>query len=178
MGTPRDPAPAKYFVALLGVDERLLIEVEKDLTAILGDIDSRSELVPWAASHYYENEMGLGLSRRFVAFAPLLAPDQIAPIKLRMQQIEQRYGQPVSRARRINIDPGYVDTHKVALASTKNASQRIYLHSGIYAEATLHYYDGAFHGMPYTYRDYLWPGTLAFLTRLRSVYLVQLRALG
>ena len=48
------------------------------------------------------------------------------------------------------------------LASTKNAAQRIYLHSGIYGETTLHYYDGAFQACPHTYPDYLWVETLVF----------------
>ena len=80
--------------------------------------------------------------------------------------------------RRVNIDPGYIEAGKLVLASTKNASQRIYLRSGIYAEATLLYYEGEFHGCSYTYPDYLWPETLAFLTRLRAIYLQQLRKRG
>ena len=78
----------------------------------------------------------------------------------------------------MNLDPGDLDSFKVALASTKNASQRIYLDGGIYAEATLFYHNGGFHGLPYTYPDYLWPETLKFLTQLRAVYLEQLRQSG
>jgi len=78
----------------------------------------------------------------------------------------------------VNLDPGYLESGKIVLASTKNASHRIYLRSGIFAEATLLYYDGAFHGSSYTYQDYLWPQTLTFLTPLRSVYLAQLGQLG
>lgn len=175
MGTPREPRPAKYFVALLAAEAAILMDVERDLSAILGDIDDRSEVMPWLESPYYEREMGAGLLRRFLSFAPLLAPDQVARIKLRAQEIELNYRRPRSGGRRVNIDPGYLDAFKVVLASTKNASQRVYLHSGIYAETTLHYYNGGFHGLPYTYPDYLRPETLAFLGRLRSVYLAQLR---
>ncbi len=78
--------------------------------------------------------------------------------------------------RQINIDPGYLDALKLVLASTKNACQRIYLDQGIYAEATLLYYEGAFRGLAYTYRDFLWPQTLEFLLALRARYLQQLRA--
>lgn len=175
MGTPKEPKPAKIFVALLAADATLLAEVEEDLVAILGAIDDRSEIVPWTVSKFYQEEMGVGLLRRFVSFSPLVAPERLTAMKLQTQQIEDRYRQPVAGGRRVNLDPGYLDAFKVALASTKNASQRIYLGSGIYAEATLHYYNGGFHGLPYTYRDYLWPGTIAFLTRLRSTYLGQLK---
>ena len=206
MGIPREPKPAKYFVALLSSDSELLTTVEKDLTNILGAVDARSEVWPWAVSNFYEKEMGAGLLRRFLSFQPLASPGDLARIKLLTQQVEDKYRDPSTRApalaggscsgfrptgspvglhktadpsgRRVNLDPGYIDAFKLALASTKNASQRIYLHSGIYAEATLHYFDGAFHGLPHTYKDYLWPQTLAFFASLRAEYLAQLRRLG
>ena len=178
MGTAQESKPAKYFVALLASSADILTAVETDLTEILGAVDGRSEVLPWTAAKFYEQEMGTGLLRRFLSFVPLKSPENLALIKLQTQEVEERYRQPVSTGRRVNLDPGYLDAFKVALASTKNASQRIYLHSGIYGEATLFFYNGGFHGLPYTYRDYLWPETLAFLTALRVSYLAQLRDLG
>ena len=178
MGTAQEPKPAKYFVALLSSSAALLTAVETDLAEILGAIDGRSEILPWTASKFYEQEMGTGLLRRFLSFAPLKSPENLALIKLQTQEVEERYRQTDSSGRRMNLDPGYLDAFKVVLASTKNASQRVYLHSGIYGEATLFYYDGGFHGLPYTYRDYVWPETLAFLTALRESYLAQLRDLA
>ncbi len=180
MGTPREPKPAKYFVALLASDVELLTAVETDLSVILGAIDARSEILPWTVSKFYEKEMGASLLRRFLSFASLTPPDDLAQIKLRTQQIEDTYRNQTAAppGRRINLDPGYVDALKVVLASTKNASQRIYLQSGIYAEATLLYHDGGFHALPYTYPDYLWPETIHFLTDLRAVLLEQLRQPG
>lgn len=178
MGTAQEPKPTKYFVALLASSADLLTAVETDLTEILGAIDGRSEVLLWTGSKFYEQEMGTGLLRRFLSFAPLKSPENLALIKLQTQEVEERYREPVSTGRRVNLDPGYLDPFKIVLASTKNANQRIYLHSGIYGEATLFFYNGGFHGLPYTYRDYLWPETLAFLTALRQSYLAQLRDLG
>lgn len=180
MGTPREPKACKYFVGLLSRNAELLASVEADLTALLGAVDGRSEILPWAASRFYEKEMGRGLLRRFVSFAPLRSPQDLAEIKLRTQAIEDGYRDPPanSSGRSINVDPGYLESGKVTLASTKNACQRIYLSSGIYAEATLLYYNGDFHGCSYTYPDYLWPESLAFLRKIRLVYLDQLRRMG
>lgn len=180
MGIPRDPKPAKYFVGLLSPEVELLNSVEPDLIAIFGAIDARSEILPWNLSRFYENEMGAGLFRRFVSFFRLDSPGNLADVKLQTQEAEGRYrsGGPQRTGRRVNIDPGYLETGKVVLASTKNAAQRIYLRSGIYGETTLHYYDGAFQGCPHTYPDYLWVETLSFLTSVRSVYLDQLRKAG
>jgi len=178
MGTPREPQPAKYFVALLSADVDLLAEVERELVPALSDIDGCSETAPWTASRFYEKEMGSGLLRRFLSFSKLASPKELAAAKLKTQAIEARYRVSASAGRRVNLDPGYIDIHKVVLASTKNAGQRLYLGSGIYGEATLLYSDGDFHGLPYTYPDYLWPEARKFFTNLRAVYLNQLRRLG
>jgi hypothetical protein len=178
MGVAREPKPAKYFVALLSPHNDLLTAAEGDLSAILGEIDGRSETVSWTVSNFYEKEMGPGLLRRFVSFSNLQSPEDLAAIKLKSQRIEDNYRIVGSGRRRVYLDPGYLDAFKVVLASTKNAGQRIYLRSGIYGEATLLYHDAAFHGLDYTYRDYLWPDTLAFFSRLRTQYLTQSRQFG
>jgi len=178
MGMPRDPQAAKYFVALLSSDADLLESVEQHLPAVLSAIDRRSDILPWTASKFYEQEMGARLWRRFVSFAALRSPESLAEIKLKTQRIEDRYRSANTHGRRVNLDPGYLDVFKVVLASTKNAGQRIYLRSGIYAEATLLYHHGGFHGLEYTYADYLWPETTAFFSELRAQYLTQLKQLG
>lgn len=180
MGIPRQPKPVKYFVALLASIPEHLSRAENDLIAILGAVDARSETWPWEVSRFYEKEMGAKLLRRFVSFEPLASPEKLAEVKLATQQWEdQNRGSPVDpRGRQVNLDPGYVEAGKLVLASTKNASHRIYLRSGIYAEATLRYFHGAFHGDSYSYPDYLWPQTLDFFTRLRALYLRQLRGPG
>ena len=178
MGTPREPRPAKYFVALLSPEIDLLSAIERELVAALSEIDGRSEIMPWNESKFYEKEMGPGLRRRFLSLSNLASPQDLAAAKLKTQAIEARHRAASSAGRRVNLDPGYVDTYKVVLASTKDAGQRIYLNSGIYGEATLLYHDGDFHGLPYTYPDYLWPVARAFFAQLRAVYLDQLRQLG
>jgi hypothetical protein len=177
MRSPKEPKPGKYFVALLSSEIDLLSAVERDLRAVLGDIDGRSPILPWTMSRFYEKEMGAGLLRCFLSFEPLLSPEGLADIKLAIQRVEARYRRAVCSGggRRINLDPGYLEAGKVVLASTKNASQRIYLRGGIFAEATLLYFDAAFHGCPYTYPDYLWPETLTFFAHCRRRYLTQLR---
>ncbi|HEX7228910.1 MAG TPA: DUF4416 family protein [Candidatus Binatia bacterium] len=177
MGTAREPTPAKFFVGILSSSQKLLSQAESDLTALMGQIDGRSAVLPWNLSTYYEREMGSGLLRCFVGFLSLLPPDGLAELKLKTQMVEDRYRNSAG-ARRINVDPGYLDAHKAVLASTKNASQRIYLRSGIYAEATLFYDNGHFHGLAYTYRDYLWPEALSFFSDLRAAYLKQLKQLA
>jgi hypothetical protein len=178
MATPVEPKPAKYFIAFLFSDLALGVDVEGELRATLGEIDARGTITAWQESKFYESEMGAGLWRGFWSLQPLRDAEELAAAKLRTQTIEDKFRDPVSGGRRVNLDPGYLDTLKVVLASTKNANQRIYLNSGIYAEATLFYHHGAFHGLPYTYPDYLTPQATEFLIRIRSIYVEQLRSLA
>ena len=174
MGTARDPSAVKYFVALLSSDETLLTEVEKDLTAIAGTVEMRSATFAWTFSSFYSNEMGTDLLRRYVSFSTLASPENLAAVKCATQSIEEQYKNDVG-GRRVNLDPGYLDLFKLVLASTKNAGQRIYLSQGIYAEVTLLFYNATFHGLEYTYSDYLIPETLEFFSALRGRYVAQLK---
>ncbi|TAK09401.1 DUF4416 family protein [bacterium] len=177
MGRPGEPKPVKLFVALLSRHEDHFPLVEKELTALFGPTDSACGSLPWAVTDYYEKEMGTGLFRRFVSFVPLISPEALAEIKLKTQGVEEGYQwiEGEKRGRRVNIDPGYLDAGKVVLASTKSASHRIYLRSGIYGEVTLLFQSGSFQPLAYTYPDYLWPETRSFFMALRSLYLRQLK---
>jgi hypothetical protein len=174
MGTATEPAPVKYFAALLSSDEGLLVEVENALATVAGAAEMRSAVFPWTFSKFYEREMGAGLARKFISFAPLGSPEKLAAIKYATQKIEHNF-RAANGGRRVNLDPGYLDFYKVVLASTKNAGQRIYLSSGIYAEVTLLYHDGQFHGLEYTYRDYLVSESLDFFADLRAAYTAQMK---
>lgn len=178
MGTPREPKPVKLFVALLSSEETLLSRVERDLAELFGAVELASAALPWSVTDYYAAEMGSGLLRRFIAFASLIAPDRLPEIKLGAQGLEERYQRIDGgrKRRRVNIDPGYLDAGKVALASTKEAPHRLYLGSGIYGEITLLYQNGSFQPLPRTYPDYTWPDTGAFLAACRARYLEQLNA--
>jgi len=180
MGIPKEPKPVKLFMALLSRDPEVFPLVEGRLSGVFGPMDSFSATLPWETTDYYEEEMGSGLLRKFVSFAPLISPEKLPETKLKTHGLEQGclWSEGERKGRKINIDPGYVDVGKVVLASTKDAAHRIYLRSGIYGEATLLFHGGSFHPFDYTYPDYLWPETLAFFTALRSLYLNQLRESG
>lgn len=177
MGTPAEPKPGKYFIAFLVADPNLLAGVEAEVVAAFDAIDGRSAIAEWRASNFYAAEMGARLWRGFWSLQSLRGADRLAAAKLTTQAIEEKFRDPISAGRRVNLDPGYLDTLKVVLASTKNANQRVYLHSGIYAEATLFFHHGEFHGQDYTYADYLTADALEFFYKTRAIYVAQLRDL-
>jgi hypothetical protein len=121
--------------------------------------------------------MGDALQRKFIAFERLISPEALVRIKLaaNARELTLSRAAAVDAPRRINLDPGYLDATKLVLASTKDQAHRLYLSQGIYAEVTLLYHHKAFHPFIYTYEDYRWPETQAFLQKLRKHYLEQLR---
>ena len=76
----------------------------------------------------------------------------------------------------VNLDPGYLTTAKLVLATTKDFGHRVYLRDGIYAESTLHYIDGRWEPWPWTYPDYAGPRYHAFFERVRERFKQKLSA--
>lgn len=177
MGTPTPPQPVKLLVALLSADPTLFTTAAVQLQQSYGSVDLASEVFPWSTTDYYREEMGEKLLRKFVTFERLISPEELARLKLETNALELALSSASSptSARRVNLDPGYLDATKLVLASTKNQAHRLYLSQGIYAEVTLLYHHGAFHPFVYTYADYRWPETHAFLRRARTRYLKLLR---
>ncbi len=175
MGVPVEPKPVKYFVAFLLADLTRRYDVETALCDMLDIIDYQGATSTWRASKFYQPEMGSDLWRGYWSLESLRGADELAATKLQTQAIEDKFRDPVTGRRGVNLDPGYLDNLKVVLASTKNANQRVYLHSGIYAEATLFYHHGDFHGQSYTYPDYLKPEAIEFFKKTRAIYVAQLR---
>jgi hypothetical protein len=176
MGKPRPARPVKLLVGLLGGDPDLLRRARQLLVRRFGPVDAESDLRPFDQTDYYQEKWGPAAAR-FLGFASLIPPDQLADIKLRPTQSKDDRGGLcgcwTSRAREHR--PGYLDLSKLVLATTKDRAHRIYLGHGIYAEVTLQYAQGAWQVLPWTYPDYRGPEYHAFFSRLRDQYHQQQR---
>jgi len=177
MGLPTFPQPVKLFIALLSPDPEFFRLAVTRLQKDYGPIDLESNVFPWTTTNYYRDEMGENLLRQFLSFAELRPPEDLVQLKIETNALEFTLSGATSSEspRHINLDPGYIDSAKLVLASTKNQAHRLYLSQGIYAEVTLLYHHKAFHPFIYTYEDYRWPETHAFLRQVRKRYLEQIR---
>jgi len=164
MGRIREASPAKLFVAVMHRPEFDAAPLLAQLTEWYGKVESRTEPYPFAST-YYEAEMGAGLVKFFVSFAPLIAQEQLASIKLATNGLEQAAAD--RRGRIFNLDPGLVTHYSVILASTKGYAQRIFLGGGIYAEPALLFRRDALEALPWSYPDYQTPEAHAFFVEIR-----------
>ncbi len=178
MGKIRPAQPVKLFVAVLTSIPESLAEVEQRLSTLFGSVDLRSEAFAFDSTHYYDREMGSPICRYFLGFSDLIGPEEIAAIKLKTNELEAALAPAFAAVKRpVNLDPGYLEQSKIVLASTKNYYHRLYISGGIYAEVTLHFEDGRWKSLPWTFPDFQSGRYDAFFTKLRKAYRSQLKSM-
>ena len=153
---------------ILYSDSALCETACKALEEKFGKISARSGEALFDKTNYYCGEMGPVIKRFFVLFETTIGPEDIAGIKNTTNSIEASIA--VDGMRKVNIDPAYVDLSKAVIVSTKNASYRIYLRDGIYAQPLYYFKDGSFHPYEWTYPDYKDKETILFFNEARSRY--------
>ena len=173
MSTPSEPEKVKLITSLFSPQKDLIDLVIREMESIFGPVDWKSRDLFFDRTKYYAREMGWPLFRRFISFKDLIKPEDLIEIKLKTNQIEERYVEEGKR--RINIDPGYIALERLILATGKNYTHRIYLGQGIYADLTLIYQRGTFQPPEWTYRDYSDPEMIDCFNRLREGYKNQIR---
>jgi hypothetical protein len=173
MGRARSPLPVKLFVGFIYKETEILEAVSRILIRRFGRIDFTSPAIPFTYTDYYIREMGGPLNRTFASFACLIKPEDISRIKTLTNKIEEKFSS--RSARRINIDPGYLDSAKVVLATTKDYVHRAYLKDGIFAEITLHFQNRTFNPWPWTYPDYRTPEYIESFNSMRAIYSGQIK---
>jgi hypothetical protein len=184
-----EPLPVKLFIGMFSPDVRLLKELKDKLQNIYGPSDMESPMLKWSHTGYYLKEMGKGLKKQFIFFQKLINPEDIAEIKLKTIELEKQYlyeNPPLPPfdkggmggfvgGRKINIDPGYLDSARIILVSSKDFSHRICLGKGIYGEVTLIYSGNNYQILPYTYPDFRTEKYWDLFKKARALYKAELK---
>lgn len=165
--------PVKYFVGALFTDKEILNKSINDLENSFSNVDLESDDFPFDITRYYNKEMGEPIFRRFLSFAKLRSPGEIAEAKLTSNATEDKYR--INGNRKVNLDVGYIDCDKVVLASAKYGIHKIYINKGIYADMALHYGKGKFTPYPWAFMDFKSDCYYQFFLEVRELYKNQLR---
>ena len=171
MSRPAEPLPAKLVASLISSQQVLISDCILKLSGIYGKPDYISGLIPFSFTEYYEPEMGSGLVRRMISFEELIMPDMLPDIKITTNQTEEFFS--AQSCRTLNIDPGYVTSCHLVLATGKPYAHRPYLRKGIYADLTLVFRAGSFQPLEWTYPDYAGPAITVIMNKIREKYLLQ-----
>ncbi len=137
----------------------------KEISDNFGIISEKTDIKDFP-SNYYNNELGEGVKRQWLLMEKIVSREQMADIKLKAIEIEDKYRKNGKRI--FNIDPGFLTLSSFFLPTTKDYSHRIYLKDGIFAEITLIYKQEKFQILPWTYRDYQWEYTHEIFSNWRK----------
>lgn len=173
---PEGVLPVKLVLALLHGPDSPLTEGLQAMQEIFGPLDHRGEPQAFGMSDYYEREMGGGLKRFLVGFERLVDPGSLAWAKVECRRLEGRFAKSGSRS--LNLDVGYLDLHKLVLASFKHRGNKIYLSQGVWADWSLSFEKGSFVPMPWCFPDFSSGAFDRDLLEIRKTYKIQLKAGG
>jgi len=176
VGEAKKHPPVKLVVGMISGRKPLFDAAQRELIAQFGPPDYESALMAWEFTDYYSRELGENLGRKFLSFETLIDPERLAEVKSFTNQLEGQFSE--RGVRRINLDPGYLDSAKLVLATTKNRDHRIYIGRGIFAEVTLHFRGKSFRAREWTYPDYATPEYIAIFNEIRALYRGQISSEG
>jgi hypothetical protein len=146
-----------------------------------GPIAQTSQPFEFNETDYYRPTMGSNLKKVFWAFERPIDPADLAAIKRLTITWEHDFAalvsrgeevgdnaSPITESRPLNLDPGYLTSAKLVLASTKDHTHRIYLRDGIFAEITLFFRHGRWEHHEWTFPDYRRADYQAFFSQVRD----------
>ena len=174
MGKVHPPSLVTPLVALLLAREEDYAPLVGELEQLFGPRELESPVYPFTYTDYYRAAMGADLKRRFATFRRLADPADLVSWKLATNALEERWSAASAGrgpARPVNVDPGYLTSAKLVLASTKDFAHRVYLREGIFAEVTLTFRNGVWESHPYTFPDYRSGLYDPFLKQVRELHL-------
>ena len=167
--------PGKALIGVLFQKEDIYQQFLRHLETIEVEIELESEFYKFDSTDYYQEEMGSGLYRIFLSLKGLYPVEQSVSLKNETNSWENEWKEAGKRT--LNLDPGYLDLHKVVLLSGKEGPQKIYLGGGIWADLNLIRKAGRFEALPWTFPDLRESRYHSFFERVRENLKLDLKSI-
>ena len=167
--------PGKALIGVLFQKEDIYQQFLRHLETIEVEIELESEIYKFDSTDYYQEEMGSGLYRIFLSLKGLYPVEQSVSLKNETNSWENEWKEAGKRT--LNLDPGYLDLHKVVLLSGKEGPQKIYLGDGIWVDLNLIRKAGRFEALPWTFPDLRESRYHSFFERVRENLKLDLKSI-
>ena len=167
--------PAKALIGVLFQKDEIYQQFLRHLETIEVEIELESEFYKFDSTDYYQEEMGSGLYRIFLSLKGLYPVEQSVSLKNETNSWENEWKEAGKRT--LNLDPGYLDLHKVVLLSGKEGPQKIYLGGGIWSDLNLIRKAGRFEALPWTFPDLRESRYHSFFERVRENLKLDLKSI-
>ena len=164
----------KLIIAVMYSDLKVYSDCKEELIDLFGEIEKEGEEYDFDKfTKFYEKEMGKGLIKRFIVFKDPIIKNSIKEkqkikdfpisklknfenlkkIKIKTAEIEKKYSKEGKRT--INLDPGYLSSSELALASFKKGTNyKEDIGGGVYLHKVLEFKDGKIIEFWHTFPDY------------------------
>lgn len=162
----------QFFVGVIFSPEIKASMLGDLLSGAMGVLGEVSSIYDFNHTEYYEAEMGTGLKKIFFAIKRPDDPGRLLALKKHSVELEKNFFTKKGK-RLANLDPGYLDSVKIVLASGKQGGHKIALGDGIYADMVLDYFKGSLRSFDWTFPDFKSGIYFPFFETLRGSYLKQ-----
>ena len=167
--------PGKALIGVLFQKDDIYQQFLRHLETLEVEIELESEIYKFDSTDYYQEEMGSGLFRIFLSLKGLYPVEQSVSLKNETNSWENEWKEAGKRT--LNLDPGYLDLHKVVLLSGKEGPKKIYLGGGIWADLNLIRKAGRFEALPWTFPDLRESRYHPFFERVRENFKLDLKSI-
>ena len=167
--------PGKALIGVLFQKDDIYQQFLRHLEKIDVEIELESEIWKFDSTDYYQEEMGSDLYRIFLSLKGLYPVEQSVSLKNETNSWENEWKEAGKRT--LNLDPGYLDLHKVVLLSGKEGPQKIYLGGGICADLNLIRKAGRFEALTWTFPDLRESRYHSFFERVRGYLKLDLKSI-
>ncbi len=167
--------PGKALIGVLFQKDEIYQQFLRHLETIEVEVELESEIYKFDSTDYYQEEMGSGLYRSFLSLKGLYPVEQSVSLKNETNSWENEWKEAGKRT--LNLDPGYLDLHKVVLLSGKEGPQKIYLVGGIWSDLNLIRKAGRFEALPWTFPDLRECRYHSFFERVRENLKLDLKSI-
>jgi hypothetical protein len=176
LADPQPFFPVKLICGIMASEERTLSRSEEKLVHMYGVPDSQSPLFSFDLTDYYERQMGKNLKRKFLSFHELVEPERLSTIKQETNRLEEEIREEFKAPHRVvNLDPGYLTSASLIMATAKDFSHRIPLQNGIYAHLEFLFGKDEVRVLDWTYPDFRSQSYQEYFLDVRRLYLSQLK---
>ncbi len=140
------------FIAVMYSSEDIFNKAKNDLIAKYGNIKAESFAYDFSFTDYYKDEMGSNLKKRFLIFNKEISKQDLIEIKFFITEIEKKYSQDNKRT--IYIDPGYLSSKELVLATFKQRSFKEKIHDKVWLHKVLEFNENNIKHFFHTFADY------------------------
>lgn len=140
------------FMAVMYANEKVFLNSKAELVKKYGNVKAESDAYDFSFTDYYTPEMGPGLKKKLLVFEKNVSKEELADVKFFITEVEKKFSKDGKRA--VNIDPGYLSSKELVLATFKEKSFKEKINDRVWVHKVLEFDNDNVKQFFHTFADY------------------------